>query len=313
MDFTTLGRTGLNVSVAGLGCGGHSRLGLSHGQSEGHAADIVRTAIDEGINLIDTARYYRTEPAIGKALQGRDRDSLVICTKIPIRRDHVLIDPARIRRDLEDSLDELQTDFVDVLYLHGVAESDYDFAVAACVPVLEELRRAGKTRFLGVTESFSIDPTHAMLSRATRDPFWDVVMVGFNILNQTARQSVLPSTQANTIGTTLMFAVRRALSQPETLREVIARLISDGHTELEDLDPVAPLGFLLQGGGARSIPDAAYRFCRHEPGVDCVLFGTGNRAHVRENIDSILSPPLRDRDLERLQSLFANVKTESGN
>ena len=55
MDTTTLGRTGLRVSVAGLGCGGFSRLGLSTGKTAAEATALVRLAIDSGITLIDTA------------------------------------------------------------------------------------------------------------------------------------------------------------------------------------------------------------------------------------------------------------------
>ena len=55
MDYTTLGRTGLRVSVAGLGCGGSSRLGMGYGSSTGEAARIVRHSLDLGVNFIDTA------------------------------------------------------------------------------------------------------------------------------------------------------------------------------------------------------------------------------------------------------------------
>ena len=53
-----------------------------------------------------------------------------------------------------------------------------------------------------------------------------------------------------------------------------------------------PLGFLIHEGGASTVPDAAYRFVRHEPGVDVVLFGTGDPEHLRANIASIVKPPL---------------------
>lgn len=59
MTYTTLGRTGLTVSVAGLGCGGFSRLGQGHGSSVAHSIDVVRAALDAGVNFIDTAEHYR--------------------------------------------------------------------------------------------------------------------------------------------------------------------------------------------------------------------------------------------------------------
>ena len=81
MQYTTLGRTGLNVSVAGLGCGGHSRLGQKTGRTEQESIQVVRQALDLGINLIDTAEAYGTESIVGKAIQDVARDQLVISTK----------------------------------------------------------------------------------------------------------------------------------------------------------------------------------------------------------------------------------------
>ena len=69
-----------------------------------------------------------------------------------------------------------------------------------------------------------------------------------------------------------------------------------------------PLGFLLHPGGATSLTDAAYRYVRHEPGVDVVLFGTGDAGHLRANIDSINKPPLPEADRERLRTLFSHLR-----
>ena len=71
MHTTTLGRTGLKVSVAGLGCGGNSRIGMGAGLSEAESVALVRQALDLGVNLIDTAAAYGTEGLVGKAIKGR--------------------------------------------------------------------------------------------------------------------------------------------------------------------------------------------------------------------------------------------------
>jgi aryl-alcohol dehydrogenase-like predicted oxidoreductase len=69
-----------------------------------------------------------------------------------------------------------------------------------------------------------------------------------------------------------------------------------------------PLGFLVHAGGASSITDAAYRFARHEPGADVVLFGTGDQQHLRTNIESLLKPPLPEADRARLAELFGHLR-----
>src|SRR6201987_6396403 len=83
MDYTTLGNTGMKVSVTGLGCGGFSRLGLAQGKSEADAIAIIRQAIELGVNLFDTAAAYGTEEVLGKAIKSVRRDEVVICTKAP--------------------------------------------------------------------------------------------------------------------------------------------------------------------------------------------------------------------------------------
>lgn len=86
MQYTTLGRTGLKVSVAGLGCGGPARLGQRYGGARSHAADLVRQAYDLGVKIFDTADSYGTEAAVGAGLAGLDRDSFVISTKTLVDR-----------------------------------------------------------------------------------------------------------------------------------------------------------------------------------------------------------------------------------
>src|SRR5262245_2087579 len=87
MQYTTLGRTNLRVSAAGLGTGGFSRLGLKAGKSEDEAARLIQEAVDLGINFIDTAASYGTEGVVGRALKSIPRQSVVIATKVAIRRN----------------------------------------------------------------------------------------------------------------------------------------------------------------------------------------------------------------------------------
>jgi aryl-alcohol dehydrogenase-like predicted oxidoreductase len=86
-----------------------------------------------------------------------------------------------------------------------------------------------------------------------------------------------------------MFAVRDALSRPEKLREPIEELVREGLIDPELLNLQNPLDFVAEA--AESLPDAAYRFCRAEPGIHVVLSGTGNMGHLEQNIASIPRPP----------------------
>ena len=136
---------------------------------------------------------------------------------------------------------------------------------------------------------------------------WDVVMVAFHMMHQNARTEVFPRTTANRIGTLLMFAVRNIFSRPERLAAALRELTASGQLPRWLADAPHPLGFLVHKAGARTIPEAAYRFVRHEPGVDVVLFGTGDPDHLRINVASILAPPLPLADRQTLAKLFGHL------
>jgi aryl-alcohol dehydrogenase-like predicted oxidoreductase len=307
MDYVTLGRTGLRVSVAGLGCGGFSRLGLGTGKSEDEAIAIVRQALDLGVNLFDTAAAYGTEAVLGKAIKNVPRDSVVIATKawIPQREGRGAAD--RAIRSLDNSLRQLDTDYVDIFQLHGVMPGAYDQALDVIAPALLKEREKGKLRFIGITEAASEDADHAMLSRAVEDGAWDTVMLAFHMMHQNARAAVFPRTIANRVGTLLMFAVRNIFSKPQRLAVALRELTASRQLPRWFADAPRPLGFLLHEKGASTITEAAYRFVRHEPGVDVVLFGTGDPEHLRTNIASILSPPLPLADRQTLTKLFGRL------
>ena len=311
METRILGRTGLKVSVMGLGAGGPSRLGQRDElKSEAESVSLVLQALDAGINFIDTAEAYRTEDIIGKAVAQRDRASVIISTKK--RLGGTTITRAELRAGLENSLRRLRTDYVDIYHLHGLRPEHYDYYLNEIAPLMQDLQEQGMIRFLGVTESWSRDLGHNMLGRALQDDIWDVIMVGFNLLNQTARETVLAQAIEKQIGVLIMFAVRLALSRPEQLRRTLESLIETGELDAREIDLDTPLGFLGEDRIAPDTTDAAYRFCRDEPGVHVVLSGTSNPSHLAANIASFARPPLPPRQITRLQRIFRNVVSATG-
>jgi len=308
MQRVELGRTGIKVAVVGLGAGGDSRLGLKRAGADS-SVRLVRAALDLGIDFIDTAEAYGTEEVVGRAIAEVPRDRVVISTK-KTTFDTAALEPSDVRHSLEASLRRLKTDYVDVYHLHGVRPAQYATLRERLLPTLQELKAEGKIRFIGLTEAFNADPAHQTLDRALADDDWDVVMIGFNILNQSARERVFPRTIARRVGTLIMFAVRRALSRPDRLRELLQDLAARGKISREIAEQ--GLDFVLGAGGASSLPDAAYRFVRDEPGAHVILSGTGDEAHLRENVRSLDAPPLPAATRARLIELFQAVDDVSG-
>jgi L-galactose dehydrogenase len=307
METVILGKTGLKASAAGLGGGGFSQLGISKFGLD-HAADMVRTAYDAGVNFFDTATLYGTQGAVGKGLSGFKRDSYIISTKFPYQKKK----PDEFKAALEESLRELKTDYIDIYHLHGVMPGDYASVVETYIPMMTQARQEGKIRFLGITETFGYDMSHEMYKKALEDDLFDVIMVGYNLLNPSAAKVVLPAAHKKNIGVLNMFAVRTALSDPSQLAVDINRILEKGQADPALVKRENPLDFLTQKGVAETIMEAAYRFCRHTPGVHVVLTGTGSSEHLLANLKAIQGPKLPEGILERLEKMFGKVDCVSG-
>jgi len=152
-----LGRSGLEVSALGLGC-----MGMSEFYGPGDDAESIATihaALDAGINLLDTADVYgphTNEVLVGKAIRGRRKD-VVLATKFGIVRDPaeptrrgVSGKPEYVRASCEASLKRLGVEAIDLYYQHRV---DADTPIEDTVGAMAELVRAGKVRYLGLSEA----------------------------------------------------------------------------------------------------------------------------------------------------------------
>lgn len=332
MDYTQLGRTGLSVSVIGLGGGGASRFGAGTGRSRGDSIRLIRHALDAGITLFDTSGTIgAVDPILAEAL-GHDRQRVIVSTKVAIAPSigpfakmrlaqrlaaraagsfNLVASPRTIEQAVEHQLRVLNTDRIDILHLHSVLPGQYAAAAKRLLPVLRNLQDKGKIRAVGMTESFIRDRDHKALSKVVADNAADVIMVGFNLLNPSARHRVLARLASPAPGVMGMYAVRQALRSETTLQPVLSRLAQAGQLAPEHADAAALVRF-LQDHDVPSLPNAAYRFCRHEPGIDTVLVGTGNPAHLDANIEAVLAPPLPHPVMDRLTTLFGALNGESG-
>ena len=220
MEYTSLGKTGIKVSVAGLGCGGTSLVGLKQDKSGRLSIGLVRQAIDLGVNFFDTAEGYGTEHVVGQVIAEVPRDRIVLSTK----KTFLLSDgenPEReIRRSLEQSLKRLRTDYIDIYHVHGVDLNAYGYAKERILPVFKKFRAEGKIRALGITERFLEDPAHTMLQHSLQDNSWDVIMIGFNLLIPGARRNIFPLATRQGVGVIVMYAARSGLSQPARLKAI---------------------------------------------------------------------------------------------
>ena len=191
MDYVNLGNSDLNVSRLGLGCMGMSEF--YGGSSEQENLAVFERALDAGLNFFDTADMYgvgKNEELVGRAL-GPVRDRVTIATKFGIRRGEggerlgISGRPEYVRQAAEASLKRLRTDHIDLYYQHRV---DPQVPIEETVGAMAELVRAGKVRYLGLSEAnpdeirraHAVHPITALqteYSLWTRDPEVEVLPV----------------------------------------------------------------------------------------------------------------------------------------
>jgi L-galactose dehydrogenase len=304
MDYVRLGRSGVVCSVLGLGGGSSGRFGLTKGGSKSDALRLIRTALDHGITFFDGAGISGgVDELLAEGLADR-RNGVVLSTKVHLGPDPVPFTTMRLanwassglarrvgsvcsgpvlRKRVERTLTALRTDRIDVLHLHAVSPRQYPLAVTRVLPELLKMKDEGKLRAIGITESFLSDPDHQMLRAACIDAHFDVIMVGFNVRKSGAAEFVLPAANEAGTGVISMFALRQLLggaAGANGLRQILEET-------------------------GMSLPELAYRYCRHQAGIDVVLTGTGNPAHLRQNIAAALAPPLPESVRDRLRQLSA--------
>ena len=319
MIYRTLGRTGLRVSILGMGTGGPNLLGQSLGRDESEMRALLHRAFDLGINLFDTAReYLDSEVILGRALEDLPRADVVVSTKfaavLAVDSGVEIKSAAEVVETVEESLSRLRLSEIDVVMVGGLLTPDNAAAVLEeQVPALERLRRQGKVRHVGSSEASSSDGAHDWLRHALPADVFDVVMVGHNMLNQSAGRSVFPACVDRNVGVMNIYTSRSVMSDPGRLREVVADLANRGVVSDDVASAEEPLGWLIESGEAGTLVEAAYRYAAYTEGVSTVMTGTIDPVHLEQNVESVLKGPLSADAIERLRREFGSVTDPIGN
>ncbi|WP_338448082.1 aldo/keto reductase [Niallia oryzisoli] len=194
-----IGKTELYVNPIGLGTnavGGHN---IFPNLDEEAGRELVRKGLANGINFIDTAYMYgpkRSEEIIGEVIKERaNRSEIVIATKAAhqfIGNDiKINNSPAFLIQSVEEALQRLQTDYIDLFYIHFPdPNTPKDEAVGA----LKQLKDEGKIRAIGVS-NFTIE----QIKEANKDGYVDVIQDEYNLLNRAAEKELFPYAVENRI------------------------------------------------------------------------------------------------------------------
>lgn len=192
MQYRKFGNTGLEVSI--LGFGGSSLGSVFRNIDESEGIRTVHLAVDNGINLIDTAPYYgltKAETVLGKALREIPREKYYLATKVARYGDGVEnfdFSHARTIQSVDESLKRLGVDHVDFIQVHDMEFGDIDQIVNETIPALRKVQEQGKARFVGIT----CLPLHLFKQVMDRTEVDQIQSYCHYCLNDTALEDLLP-------------------------------------------------------------------------------------------------------------------------
>jgi len=291
MEHRNLGRTGLRISVLGFG---GSEIGFEKAP-QSDVDRLLHSAIDAGLNVIDTAAFYpESEKKIGAAVGSR-RGDFILLTKCghPGNDDPQYWSPAALAQSIDQSLKDLQTDHVDLVQLHSCGESTLRKGEA--IEVLRRAREAGKTRFIG----YSGEGAAALY--AVECGAFDTLQTSVNIADQSSIESTLPNAHAAGMGVIAKRPIANAAWKTGQ------KPVSAYHHVYWDRLQQLQYDF-LSDALAKSV-SIALRFTLAQPGVTTAIVGTTNPDRWTGNARLLGDGPLDPKLIEQIRARWKSVAT----
>ncbi len=283
MEHRELGKTGIEVTVLGMGT---SEIGYMLPQGEDCSA-VLNSALDDGLNVIDTAECYMdSETKIGKAI-GHRRDEFALFTKTGHAAGLEGDDwtPAMMTAGIERSLRELRTDRVDLLQLHSCPLETLQ--QGDVIEVVKRAQERGQTRFVG----YSGDGEAARW--AVESGHFDAIQISVSVCDQEAIDLVLPLAAEQGVGVIVKRPVANAVWASDTPPESPYRR--------PYFDRLRELDYEWAGDPTRAL-DTALRFTASCRGVSTMIVGTTRPGRWRENAAVLARGPLPAAEFDAVRS-----------
>lgn len=277
MEYRKLGKTNELVSVLGFGA---SPLGnVFEEVEEQEGINAVHYAIDHGVNFFDVSPFYGitlAETRLGKALQGKRKDVFLAtkCGRYDLRSFD--FSAKRIEASIDESLQRLQTDYVDLFQLHDIEFVSKEQILQEAVPAIEKIKASGKARFIGITGL----PVR-YLAEIARQAEMDTVLswAHYNLLQDELNDELVPLSKEKGFG--LMNAA------PLMQRVLSDAALPEWHNAPKEMLAIQPvlLG-ICQKYGVR-LSDVAMRFAMDHPDIATTIVGMCRMTSIQKNIASL--------------------------
>ncbi|HMG79098.1 MAG TPA: aldo/keto reductase [Xanthobacteraceae bacterium] len=323
MEMRVYGRTGMQLSVLGFGCGAVGGL-MVRGDPRDQERAIAR-ALAVGVNYFDTAVQYgdgESEKNLGRILQTLKPANAVVGTKVRLPGAEFGRIADTVTKSLEGSLARLRRERVDIFHLHNPITADgggealsVEQVLGEVVPAFERLRQQGKIRFLGLTAIGDTAALHQVIDARG----FDSAQVVYNMLNPSAATALPANYPAQDYGR--LFDHTKAAGTGVIAIRVLAGGALSGSAERHPIasPPPEPIGSamsydadiararrllpLIAEGFAASLTEAATRFVIGNPAVGTILVGMATPQQFEDALAAVEKGPLPAAAIERLEAL----------
>ena len=323
MEMRVFGRTGMQLSVLGFGCGAVGGLMVRGGPLDQERT--IARAIAAGVNYFDTAVQYgngESEKNLGRVLQRLKPGNVAVGTKVRLPSADFGGIADAVAKSLEASLARLRLDRVDIFHLHNAITAtgggealSVRQVLGDVVPAFERLRQQGKTRFLGLTAIGDTAALHQVIDARV----FDSAQVVYNMLNPSAAAALPANYPAQDYGR--LFDHTRAAGVGVVGIRVLAGGALSGSAERHPIasPPPEPIGSamrydadivrarrlmpLVKEGFAASLTEAATRFALSHPAMGTILVGMATPQQFEDALAAVQKGSLPPAALERLSAL----------
>ncbi|MBX2924061.1 MAG: aldo/keto reductase [Chitinophagaceae bacterium] len=298
MQYRTLGRTGLNISILGFGA---SPLGnVFEPVEEREGVSAVHLALDNGINFFDVAPFYGNtlaETRLGKALKGK-RKEIVLATKCCRYATEFDFSYKRALTSIDESLKRLQTDYVDLYQLHDIEFGTEEQVLNEAMPAILKVKESGKARFVGITGL----PVRYMAHIARQVPIDTLLSwAHYNLLEDEINDELVPLSKQRGFG--LMNAA------PFLQRILTDAPLPEWHRSPEEMLNIQPALISACTKYGLALSDVALAYATAHPDIATTITGMCEVARVQQNL-AALQVKIPSALMDEINTLAAPVKNQ---
>ncbi len=300
MEYRTLGKTGLEVSILSFGASSLGGVFRPINVDEGIRA--VHVALDMGVNFIDCSPFYgltKAETVLGRALKDVPRDRYLLATKVGRYGEDVFdFSAARVTKSVDESLARMGVDYIDVIQCHDIEYGSLNQVLDETIPALRRLQEQGKVRFVGIT-GFPLAIYPYIMDRIEVDT---ILSYCHYSMNDTTLDNLIPYLQEKDVGI--------IGASPLSMGLLTNRGAPDWHPATSEIKQVCAQAAAFCREQGMDIAQLAVQFALRCPDIHTTLIGTANPDNMRRNIEW-LSAPYDEAMAKAVQEILAPIKDKT--